>query len=83
MKRNGRRHNPASQKGLHANCSLHRAEVRSLRMGSGAQGLPQKSAVSPLLATRLRVIASPGALPAYASAESGRADGRVGFDVSG
>lgn len=36
-------------------CDLHRAEVRSLRMGF--KGLPHRQ-VSPLLATRLRVIAS-------------------------
>jgi hypothetical protein len=36
-------------------CDLHRAEVRSLRMGF--KGLPRRQ-VSPLLATRLRVIAS-------------------------
>ena len=36
-------------------CNLHRAEVRSLR--TGLKSLPQKS-VSPLLGTRLRVIAS-------------------------
>jgi len=36
-------------------CNLHRAEVRSLR--TGLKSLPEKS-VSPLLATRLRVIAS-------------------------
>lgn len=36
-------------------CDLHRAEVRSLRMGF--KGLPRKD-VSPLLATRLRVVAS-------------------------
>ncbi len=36
-------------------CNLHRAEVRSLR--NGFKGLPRKQ-VSPLLATRLRVIAS-------------------------
>jgi hypothetical protein len=36
-------------------CDLHRAEVRSLRLGF--RGLPRKE-VSPLLATRLRVVAS-------------------------
>jgi len=36
-------------------CNLHRAEVRSLR--TGLKSLPEKS-VSPLLRTRLRVIAS-------------------------
>jgi hypothetical protein len=36
-------------------CDLHRAEVRSLRLGF--KGLPRKE-VSPLLGTRLRVIAS-------------------------
>jgi hypothetical protein len=36
-------------------CDLHRAEVRSLR--TGLKGLPAKS-VSPMLATRLKVVAS-------------------------